>query len=152
MRAEEQVCDLKECRHLFHASCLDRWLEHKNECPLCKQPLDIYAAGPGPGLDALLLQANAAQAPFEQYFRNIVEVHQNIRALQDLRRARGPQDLAGPEVDREFVLAFRAIHMQFRAVQRNMIRHRVIHQAIRAAAVQARGAELGGAEARRPRI
>ena len=30
--------DIRElpCRHLFHASCIDRWLEQKATCPLCK--------------------------------------------------------------------------------------------------------------------
>ncbi|KAI8789753.1 RING finger protein 24 [Biomphalaria glabrata] len=27
------------CRHGFHSKCLEQWLEHKNNCPLCKAPV-----------------------------------------------------------------------------------------------------------------
>jgi hypothetical protein len=27
------------CKHVFHRSCLDKWEEVSNECPVCRQPL-----------------------------------------------------------------------------------------------------------------
>jgi hypothetical protein len=27
------------CDHLFHKKCLEEWLKHKNECPLCRTEL-----------------------------------------------------------------------------------------------------------------
>ncbi|XP_012936052.1 RING finger protein 24 [Aplysia californica] len=30
------VCD---CKHVFHSKCLLQWLEHRNNCPLCKAPV-----------------------------------------------------------------------------------------------------------------
>ncbi|CAL1543900.1 unnamed protein product [Lymnaea stagnalis] len=27
------------CRHGFHSKCLLQWLEHKNNCPMCKAPV-----------------------------------------------------------------------------------------------------------------
>ncbi len=144
MKPDEQVCDLNDCRHLFHADCLDKWLETKNECPLCKKQLDIYAAAPAPAVELLLLNPNAGQQPFEQYFRNILEVRQNFRAMEELRRGRNAFDAdAGRIADREFELAFQAIHLQFRAVQRNMMRQRAIQQALRAAAIDALQAQPG---------
>lgn len=149
MLPEEQVCDLNDCRHLYHADCLNKWLENKNECPLCKKPLDIYQANPVPNINALFQNVNAAQLPFEQYFRNILEVHQNMQVLQDLQLARNLQDGADRNIDREFQVAFLAIQDQFRTVQRNMIRQRALEQAIRAAAVNDRvgfGVQLDGVD------
>ncbi|WOL06136.1 E3 ubiquitin-protein ligase [Canna indica] len=38
--AAEEVRPLSNCRHVFHRSCLDRWLEHEQRtCPLCRAPL-----------------------------------------------------------------------------------------------------------------
>jgi len=30
---------LPDCGHMFHVSCLKRWLEHTSNCPLCRQDL-----------------------------------------------------------------------------------------------------------------
>ena len=30
------VATIQGCKHLFHRACMERWLEQKNECPLCK--------------------------------------------------------------------------------------------------------------------
>lgn len=34
------------CRHIFHASCLGKWLETKGQCPVCRLPVDaaLYTA------------------------------------------------------------------------------------------------------------
>jgi peroxin-10 len=26
-------------KHIFHADCIAEWVEKKNECPLCRQPI-----------------------------------------------------------------------------------------------------------------
>ncbi|KAH7677475.1 Zinc finger RING/FYVE/PHD-type protein [Dioscorea alata] len=39
MRNDEEIRELK-CRHLFHKTCLDGWLEHGHAtCPLCRSSL-----------------------------------------------------------------------------------------------------------------
>lgn len=35
---DDEVKDLP-CKHLFHPSCIDKWLEKKKECPICKLKL-----------------------------------------------------------------------------------------------------------------
>ena len=31
-----------QCTHMFHASCVDAWVETKNECPLCRAIIPIH--------------------------------------------------------------------------------------------------------------
>jgi hypothetical protein len=35
------ICEIGNCRHTFHCSCISEWRNHKNTCPSCKQPIDI---------------------------------------------------------------------------------------------------------------
>ncbi|GAB2273884.1 Homeobox protein B-H1 [Dionaea muscipula] len=36
---EEEIRRLTNCRHIFHRSCLDRWMDHDQKtCPLCRTP------------------------------------------------------------------------------------------------------------------
>ncbi|GMI74070.1 brassinosteroid-responsive RING-H2 [Hibiscus trionum] len=36
----EEIGWLKNCWHVFHKACLDRWMDHdQNTCPLCRAPL-----------------------------------------------------------------------------------------------------------------
>jgi hypothetical protein len=30
------------CNHIFHNQCLDKWFEHNNTCPLCRQCILLY--------------------------------------------------------------------------------------------------------------
>ncbi|XP_077239941.1 E3 ubiquitin-protein ligase ATL59-like [Tasmannia lanceolata] len=41
LRWRDKVWDLRNCCHVFHKRCLDRWLDHHdhNTCPLCRAPL-----------------------------------------------------------------------------------------------------------------
>ncbi|CAD5172025.1 unnamed protein product [Musa acuminata subsp. malaccensis] len=38
---QDSVWELRNCRHVFHHGCLDRWLDHDEHlsCPLCRAPL-----------------------------------------------------------------------------------------------------------------
>ncbi|KAH7664447.1 Anaphase-promoting complex (APC) subunit 11 protein [Dioscorea alata] len=37
---EAEIRRLTNCRHIFHRSCLDRWMQHdQRTCPLCRTPL-----------------------------------------------------------------------------------------------------------------
>ncbi|KAK8635537.1 hypothetical protein V6N13_004271 [Hibiscus sabdariffa] len=36
----EEIRWLKNCRHVFHRECLDRWMDHDQDtCPLCRTPI-----------------------------------------------------------------------------------------------------------------
>jgi hypothetical protein len=37
---DDNICEIVNCHHTFHCSCLSRWRNHKNTCPTCKQPID----------------------------------------------------------------------------------------------------------------
>lgn len=45
---EDEIRRLTNCRHIFHRSCLDRWLDHDQKtCPLCRTqfvPEEMQAA------------------------------------------------------------------------------------------------------------
>ncbi|XP_071695985.1 brassinosteroid-responsive RING protein 1-like [Rutidosis leptorrhynchoides] len=35
----DEIRRLTNCRHIFHRSCLDRWMDHEQKtCPLCRTP------------------------------------------------------------------------------------------------------------------
>ncbi|OMP00383.1 Zinc finger, RING-type [Corchorus olitorius] len=37
--AGEEIRWLRNCRHVFHRACLDRWMDHDQKtCPLCRTP------------------------------------------------------------------------------------------------------------------
>ncbi|OVA13970.1 zinc finger protein [Macleaya cordata] len=37
--SQEEIRRLTNCRHIFHRSCLDRWMDHDQKtCPLCRTP------------------------------------------------------------------------------------------------------------------
>ena len=37
--AGEEIRRLTNCKHIFHRSCLDRWMDHDQKtCPLCRTP------------------------------------------------------------------------------------------------------------------
>ena len=33
---------IKECHHIMHASCLERWILVQSKCPLCKIELEVF--------------------------------------------------------------------------------------------------------------
>lgn len=37
---EESVRKLHTCRHVFHTSCIDKWLGSHSGCPLCRSQID----------------------------------------------------------------------------------------------------------------
>ncbi|KAL5160615.1 RING-H2 finger protein ATL52 [Glycine soja] len=37
---EESVRKLHTCRHIFHTSCIDKWLGSHSGCPLCRTQID----------------------------------------------------------------------------------------------------------------
>lgn len=39
IQQDEGVSIFPLCLHTFHTSCVDSWLEHKMECPLCRSPI-----------------------------------------------------------------------------------------------------------------
>ena len=34
-----EIARVTNCKHTYHSNCLDRWLEEKSTCPLCKNNL-----------------------------------------------------------------------------------------------------------------
>eukprot|EP00741_Cyanophora_paradoxa_P002853 tig00000640_g2769.t1 len=61
--AEEEEAILLPCSHVFHVSCIARWVEGHSACPLCKRDLRPCAPAPAPApgaeseLDAMQLEA-----------------------------------------------------------------------------------------------
>lgn len=38
----DAVREIKLCHHMFHRQCLEKWVEVRNTCPLCKVELKLY--------------------------------------------------------------------------------------------------------------
>jgi regulator of extracellular matrix RemA (YlzA/DUF370 family) len=36
---DNEWCEIVDCMHIFHKDCLIRWLEEKNNCPICRNNL-----------------------------------------------------------------------------------------------------------------
>ncbi len=30
-----------DCAHIFHTSCIDEWVKYKEECPMCRTPIQV---------------------------------------------------------------------------------------------------------------
>ncbi|PKU62578.1 RING-H2 finger protein ATL2 [Dendrobium catenatum] len=39
----EEVKQLPLCRHLFHASCIDLWINKHNNCPICHDIVILHS-------------------------------------------------------------------------------------------------------------
>ncbi|XVE76350.1 hypothetical protein DITRI_Ditri12bG0165200 [Diplodiscus trichospermus] len=37
----EEVKELRGCKHSFHATCIDLWLNDHNDCPICRAPVAV---------------------------------------------------------------------------------------------------------------
>ncbi|KMZ57861.1 RING finger protein [Zostera marina] len=50
LKMDDKVRELKNCRHVFHRKCLDRWADHdaNGTCPLCRAPLLSTTPPPPP--------------------------------------------------------------------------------------------------------
>lgn len=50
LEMDDKVRELKNCRHVFHRKCLDRWADHdaNGTCPLCRAPLLSTTPPPPP--------------------------------------------------------------------------------------------------------
>ncbi|KAF3772665.1 RING-H2 finger protein [Nymphaea thermarum] len=45
-RGKDKVRELRNCCHIFHKKCLDRWLDlDQKTCPLCRTPFLLPASG-----------------------------------------------------------------------------------------------------------
>ncbi|XP_071962427.1 LON peptidase N-terminal domain and RING finger protein 1-like [Antedon mediterranea] len=69
------------CGHTFCAGCLNRCLDHKPECPLCKDPLMEFLANKK--LKVNILVKNILMEYFERQFQERSEVH--AKEMQELR-------------------------------------------------------------------
>ena len=108
----------------------------KNECPLCKKILDIYEDVPA---HHILDRDDMADInlPFEAYFREVRDLHDNIQLLDNFRATRVANNR---RIDngREYELALLALHNELRTIQRSMMQRRILETAIQAALQQRR--------------
>ncbi|KAF9615773.1 hypothetical protein IFM89_026374 [Coptis chinensis] len=49
LKKNDRVRELRNCCHVFHIKCIDRWLDHGDQknCPLCRAPLLVTSCGSG---------------------------------------------------------------------------------------------------------
>lgn len=40
---EENVSFVEECFHIYHSSCINKWITHGSQCPLCKRKIQQHA-------------------------------------------------------------------------------------------------------------
>lgn len=38
-----KTCVITPCKHYFHVTCFNQWVEVKHECPICRTHLKFYA-------------------------------------------------------------------------------------------------------------
>ena len=77
MDSSDEVCEINDCKHIFHTECLHQWLEQKNECPLCKGNIDCYKMRMhegNAGMAVLLHQLLQMHEPMQQYFAEMHEI------------------------------------------------------------------------------
>lgn len=39
---KDRVRSLAQCGHLFHAECIDQWLQKNNTCPMCRSSSSVF--------------------------------------------------------------------------------------------------------------
>lgn len=124
-----QVCLIRQCKHVFHQECLDKWLQQKNECPLCKVKVDCVKDRPQAqaennaaiAMHRLFFQMNELNQPMEEYFREFRGLQQDLEAFgAQARRGR----VRHVQADREFALALLMMTVQLRNVQRTLTNNR----------------------------
>ena len=42
LNIEGKLYMLTPCNHVFHSACLEEWLDHKKQCPNCREPLEKW--------------------------------------------------------------------------------------------------------------
>ncbi|KAI4356456.1 hypothetical protein L6164_000478 [Bauhinia variegata] len=52
----EEVRQLSACKHSFHASCIDLWLENNSNCPICRAAVAKCPKSSAPARDDILQQ------------------------------------------------------------------------------------------------
>lgn len=128
---DTEVSEVKACGHIFHVACLKTWLEQKNECPLCKSPVDCYKAerSLNHNLEArvLLNQLMGLQQPMAEYLTELAEIQQDLEALNAFNR-RHQMNLRR---NRDYALGILAINVQLRQMQADLIMNRVNMIALR---------------------
>lgn len=38
---ESRVVIIPNCNHVFHKSCIEEWVKYKQDCPMCRQPIEV---------------------------------------------------------------------------------------------------------------
>lgn len=134
MEAKDEVSEIKECKHIFHTTCINQWLEQKNECPLCKVSIDCYGPeeehGPfrhrNPEIELMMNTLVNRNHRMDQYFREMRELHQEAQNVNPNLFVRGGAPVG--RRNRELIVAIIALNAQLAQMRQatrdlDLIRH-----------------------------